>query len=82
MASDNVIPKGGPPAADFGKILDEAQDWVNTIRCAWHGLVASDAVDGCEEASRARNTVKLCERNLDRLMQELDVCHRREAPHG
>lgn len=58
---------------DFSTLMEEMLDWTNTVKCAWHALEASDVVDGDETASKARNVICACERNLVRLLDQLET---------
>jgi hypothetical protein len=57
----------------YSALENELLDWVNTLSCAWHALDASHAVDADETASKARNVIHLCERNLQRLLNDLQA---------
>jgi hypothetical protein len=57
----------------YSVLENEMFDWVNALDCAWHALESSHAVDADETASRARNVIHLCEKNLTRLLNDLQV---------
>ena len=72
----------------FHELEDELHDWTNILKCAWHALNASDAVDSDEPAAQARNVIFRCEKNLARLLNDLQVWQMhsrpssREVAHG
>lgn len=61
-----------PPVRTFDEIKEDIYDNLNAIRCVWHALDRSPAVDGCEIAAPARNALNMSERRIYRLMDELE----------
>lgn len=81
MATEKVTPITGEmssPPDDFGPIKDALND-CNALSSAATALDQSDGVDGCEIGSKARNTIHLCVKNLERLSNELDRWHVRHT---
>jgi hypothetical protein len=57
---------------DFSALQYEMLDWLNALTCAVHSLGGCSELDGSELGSQARSVARLCNRNLHRLMDELE----------
>lgn len=72
-----------PPSASthgqFGELEREMMVWLNALTCASVTLSGSGVIDSDDEASIARSTIHVCNKNLRRLMEQLESWEMRLA---